>query len=132
MEINSLTMYLFTRLNKLEFVLQGIFIFTFAWTFISHMIKIFSKVDGSTKDSEVLANLISKFSFKSPLFIISIVSGLLWIIIPSQKEFAAIYIIPKVVNNERIQKISNDVLDIGESLINLSNEYIKENLKKVK
>ncbi|MBP5784489.1 MAG: hypothetical protein J6W16_02760 [Methanobrevibacter sp.] len=39
--------------------------------------------------------------------------------IPTTKEMAAIYIIPKIMNNENLNNIGNEML-------NLANEWIKE------
>ena len=58
------------------------------------------------------------FSIAIPLFIISC-------FIPTTKEMAAILIVPRVLNNEKVQELPNNVLD-------LANEWMKELVKEKK
>jgi hypothetical protein len=46
------------------------------------------------------------------LIIYLIVVGFIWIITPNTKEFAAIYLIPKIVNNEQVQQVPDKALNI--------------------
>ncbi len=64
-----------------------------------------------------------KFVF--PVWLIFLIGSIL---VPTQKEAAAIWLIPKVVNNEKIQNISEDSLGIVEAKVK---EYLAE-LAKVK
>lgn len=43
----------------------------------------------------------------------------IWVVIPSTKEMAAILILPKVLNNEKVQELPNN-------LLTLANEWIEE------
>lgn len=58
-----------------------------------------------------------------PLISILITLGLLVTLIPNKKTLAAMYIIPAVVNNEKLQGISSNLLD---TLLNLTNEWAKD------
>lgn len=47
---------------------------------------------------------------------------------PTTKQMAAIYIIPKLANNERIQDIGNNTLGNGEKLLELTQKYIEKKI----
>ena len=42
----------------------------------------------------------------------TLVSMLLLVFIPTTKEYAAIYLIPKIVNNEQVQKVPENALNL--------------------
>lgn len=44
---------------------------------------------------------------------------------PTTKQAAAIILVPKVINNEKIQDIGSNTLNVADNLLKLSNEYIK-------
>src|SRR5208282_6447669 len=50
------------------------------------------------------------FFLTIPIFVIGIVGGVL---IPTTKEMAAILVIPKIVNNQKVQEMPNKVLDLA-------------------
>ncbi len=52
---------------------------------------------------------------------VSIICLVISILVPTQKEAAAIYLIPKIVNNEQIQDISKNSLNL---LNNTLAEYL--------
>jgi MFS-type transporter involved in bile tolerance (Atg22 family) len=49
---------------------------------------------------------------------------------PTTKQMAAIYIIPKLANNERIQEIGDKTLGNGEKLLELTQKYIEKKIAK--
>ena len=49
--------------------------------------------------------------------------------LPSTKQMAAIYVVPAIVNNEKVQNISNKSLDISNQLLDLTKEYLKDKAK---
>lgn len=51
------------------------------------------------------------------------ITWFLSIAIPTTKEVAVIYVIPKIVNNEQVQELGKNSLD---ALVNLSKEWIEE------
>jgi len=48
--------------------------------------------------------------------------------IPNTKQMATIYLLPKVINNEKIQSIGERTLDVGDKLLQLTQQYITEKL----
>lgn len=42
----------------------------------------------------------------------ALVAGLLWIFIPNEKEAAAMYVLPKLVNNEAAQNLPKDLASL--------------------
>ena len=49
--------------------------------------------------------------------------------LPSTKQMAAIYVVPAIANNEKVQNISNKTLDISNQLLDLTKEYLKDKAK---
>ena len=49
--------------------------------------------------------------------------------LPSTKQMAAIYVVPAIANNEKIQKIGGKTLDISNQLLDLTKEYLKDKVK---
>ena len=47
------------------------------------------------------------------------------VFLPSTKQMAAIYVVPAIVNNERVQNIGNKTLDISEDLLELTEQYLQ-------
>ena len=64
------------------------------------------------------------------MWMIEIMLILAAIFVPNSKQMAAIYIIPRVVNNERIQAIGDKTLDAGDKVLALAQQYIEEKLNK--
>lgn len=65
-------------------------------------------VDNGDKDIENLARHLFFKRILPALFI----SAILFCLIPGTKDMAAIYLIPKIVNNEQIQKIPDNTLNL--------------------
>lgn len=51
------------------------------------------------------------------------------IFLPSTKQMAAIYVVPAIANNEKIQQIGGKTLDISNQLLDLTKEYLKDKAK---
>lgn len=49
--------------------------------------------------------------------------------LPSTKQMAAIYVVPAIANNEKIQQIGGKTLDISNQLLDLTKEYLKDKAK---
>lgn len=60
-----------------------------------------------------------------PVFVLSLLSA---VFIPNTKQAATIFLVPKVLNNEKVQDIGQNSLDLANNLLKLSNEYIEKNL----
>lgn len=52
------------------------------------------------------------------------------VFLPNTKQMATIYLLPKVVNNEKIQSIGERTLDTGDKLLQLMQQYITEKMTK--
>ena len=50
------------------------------------------------------------------------------VFIPNTNQAATIFLVPKVLNNEKVQDIGQNGLDLANNLLKLSNEYIEKNL----
>ena len=99
-------MYLFTRLDNLCAVLYGA-----AFSLIVVLIVLISFYGMYKMDSDYDAAEKVLHGFKKTLSP-TIVFGLLAVAVPTQKEAAAIYLVPKIVNNEQVQDIAGKSLDI--------------------
>lgn len=49
--------------------------------------------------------------------------------LPSTKQMAAIYVVPAIANNEKIQQIGGKTLDISNQLLDLTKEYLESKAK---
>lgn len=69
---------------------------------------IWCKIDEIFKDYIYIWRKILKYSL-----LIFIVSLCFKIFLPTTKEIAAIIVLPKIINNEKLQEIPNKVMDLG-------------------
>lgn len=53
-------------------------------------------------------------------------------LIPSTKQMATILVLPAIVNNEKVQEMGGKTLDIGNDLLDLTKQYLEENIKEHK
>lgn len=122
-----LQMYLFTRLDILCtvltttcFCLFPIMCFT---PVIIGMIDFDTIGNGDSKaELKSRRRMVKAFIIEASLFAIVVV---LKILVPTQKEMAAIIVVPAIVNNEQIQQIGKNGLD----LTTMATEYMKSVLK---
>lgn len=49
--------------------------------------------------------------------------------LPSTKQMATIYVVPAIANNEKIQQIGGKTLDISNQLLDLTKDYLAEQVK---
>lgn len=63
------------------------------------------------------------------LFCLAVISGIFFgcvkTFLPSTNQMAAIYVVPAIVNNERVKNIGNKTLDISEDLLKLTEQYLQ-------
>ena len=52
--------------------------------------------------------------------------GAIAMLLPTTKQMAAIYVVPAIANNEKIQQIGGKTLDISNQLLDLTKEYLQE------
>lgn len=55
--------------------------------------------------------------------------GSIVMFLPSTKQMAAIYVVPAIANNEKVQNIGNKTLDISNQLLDLTKEYFEGKAK---
>ena len=64
------------------------------------------------------------------ILILSLICSAIFLILntflPSTKQMAAIYVVPAIVNNERVQNIGNKTLDVSEDLLELTEQYLQD------
>ena len=113
-------MYLFTRLNNILAVtaILGFVSLIFAFTYFVNW---HCALEYSKPNTDEIKS--SKKRFKIALVPV-VICALILMLVPSQKEMAAIYVVPKVVNNEQIQTITKDGLSAVSKLVELSNKYL--------
>lgn len=112
-------MYLFTRVDKLLSVFEIssiILLFVFSAATISFAVTHAANIDNDEKR-------ISKWFFFSslPLFLFSLAG---YAFTPSQKELAAIIIVPQILSEENVDKIQKIGAD-GVDIVKLATEYTK-------
>lgn len=98
--------YLFTRIDSVKCLLVGISIVSIV-TFLAYLLFLIDTQDGS--DEEIISPRVKKYwSMVGPVAVLSL---LLQIALPSQKDIAAIYLLPKLANSnfaKEAQKIPTD------------------------
>ncbi len=109
MEITTFGMYLFTRLDSINDVLGLTFgisvVFLGVCTFFYFLLSLDSR-DHDIRDG--LAGII-----KSKLFIfILIFSGISGCLLPTSKQAAVIYLVPKLANNEQIKQLPDNAVNL--------------------
>ena len=108
-------------------MLDGICIITAIMTIVSALITFIIGVMSVASDvNEEEQKYARKFlKYLVPIFVLSL---LLSVFIPNTKQAATIFLVPKVLNNEKVQDIGQNGLDLANNLLKLSNEYIENNL----
>ncbi len=114
--------YLIMILDNIKYFCYGIIVFTTVCLVISFMIWLISLYHFQlfTDDEFENTNYIKKYKFFPIVCIILLtLSAVINMIIPTSKQMAIIYIVPKVVNNETIQQLSGNSMK-------LLDKYIKD------
>ena len=114
--ITTAQMYWLTRLDGIVGCLQAITIITggtFLFLLIGGMITYFVNIgfgddDRDVKKAKVILGLSAKVL--APCLIVLIALALL---VPTTKEMAAIVIVPKIANSEKVQQTGNKLYDLA-------------------
>ena len=114
--------YLFTRLDILCSIFQG---FAIATTIIGGGVAVVCLMGAIEEQPEI--SKIGKMALKWAIPFL-IFFGLGSILIPDTKQFAAIYLIPKIANNEQVQQIPENAL----KLLNLKFQAWLEDMEPAK
>lgn len=121
--MTSFQIYMFTRLESINMI-SGLFstISGFVTAFITVMF--FLTLNGSMyeEDHKITARVLKIFC---PLFIINL---FIYAAVPTQKEMAAIIVLPKIASQQNIDKLTQTT-GAGFDIIKLSTEYLRDTLK---
>lgn len=105
-EITPSFIYWITRLNGINIFLGTVMTFSIIAVFIFLIGMIVTKID---HDEEY--GLFKKYLLNSTYIFIPIT--MLFILTPTTKEACAIYVVPKIVNNEKVQNIGQEFYDLA-------------------
>lgn len=125
-------MYLFTRLDSIHAALMvGCMIFG---VFILFAPPVIGTVDFEernwVKEKAKRAQLLKKV--ETILISLFIIFGGLKVAIPTQKEMAAIIVVPAIVNNEQIQQLGKNGLDLSVMATDYLKSIMEEKTAKLK
>lgn len=114
--------WLFTRIDSIKDYFGGVeFFLVFASIIIVIGTLMVNCSDEAKEDMGAGASKFFSSKWKWIIVFLAFINPLVNRMIPTQKEFAAIYLIPKVVNNEKVQQIATNV---GTSTVNLSQIFL--------
>ena len=78
------------------------------------------------KGNEYYEDEYKKFkTWRNILFWFVLFFGSIVVFLPSTKQMTAIYVVPALTNNERVQNIGNKTLDVSEDLLKLTEQYLQ-------
>jgi predicted PurR-regulated permease PerM len=112
--IDESTMYWITRLDALHSVLQGLSIVSGIIGAVVMIVFLTAAIPGWDTLDEVTAKVVRRRSgiilaVASSLFLIFLFA---WALTPTTREYAAIKLIPAVVNNSKVQDEAKDLYDL--------------------
>jgi len=114
--MNWFIVYLFLKLDALESLCFGIALILSILLFVFFLLSIVWTADAHGEEhkrrEEEKDKFFAKFFYKKLYISVFVICILLTTFLPSTQEFAVIYLLPKIVNNEQIQQIPNKALDI--------------------
>ena len=116
--ISPWTIYWITRLDALRDVLQSISALSVIIAAVTLFFMVMIKIDESWDEWGKFCT-----AFFIPSLILLIISGIGYVAMPSTKEACAIYIIPKIVNNEQVQQVPENALKFLSSQLE---EWVRE------
>lgn len=115
--------YLFTRLETIN-TISGLFSTLFGFVTAITTLMFFLTLNSYMfeKDHEITTKALKIFC---PLFMINL---LVYSAVPTQKEMAAIIVLPKIASQQNIDKLT-ETTGAGFDIIKLSTEYLRDTLK---
>lgn len=114
------TVYLITRLDSINFMLTFIFAMSFIVSVISAVMFLIS-----VSNEDEVGIKAAKSVIKTSI-IVCVISMFMCSFIPDMKEAAAIYVIPKITQNEKIQELPYDLHKLFEAKLE---EWINDSTK---
>lgn len=124
--MTSLMIYLWTRLDP---ILAAVIIGTIASGLLGALCSIgysveISTYSGETDDAKFCKQIVKK------CFPVFVVCALLWVFVPSQKDAAMIYVIPKMAQSETFNAISKETPEITKLALDALKETLQGMAKK--
>lgn len=117
MEITPLQMYILLMLDKIVKISgHSVVILLFI------LVPLIVFVIGNELNYEDSGKCVKLAKILGVAFLLSLFT---YMFCPTTKQAAAIILVPKVINNEKIQDIGSNTLNVADNLLKLSNEYIK-------
>lgn len=108
MELTIMQLYWIIKLDVFQGLATGLAIITGLVTMVCVMAIIICSVDKDSK--EILPTWKKVAKYFIPMFMLFLAMATF---LPTTKEMAALIVLPKIINNEKIQEIPNKVLDLG-------------------
>jgi uncharacterized paraquat-inducible protein A len=110
--MTSFDMYWFLKLDNICNFFSGVVFTSIVAIAVVAIVYGFISMDsyGEDENRTNFRKVVKKHSrWFIPLFVVSVLGS---IFVPSTKQAAVIYLVPKIINNEKIQQTTNDGLNI--------------------
>ncbi|MFA5692891.1 MAG: hypothetical protein WC907_04675 [Acholeplasmataceae bacterium] len=121
--ITESTLYLITRLDSINKVFQLLTVVSLMAIACIGTLLLFHKIEDRMEEVENIKCFLKYLKVSTMVLAFSV---LCLVLIPTTKEAIAIYVIPKIANNEQLQSISTGTLNIVE---NKFQEWINDLVK---
>ena len=122
--VTPMQMYWLLKLDDILAISLAIFVLTF----VGFVVCLVGAI--SYKDENYFECEYNKFKTgRNILFWFVLFFGSIVMFVPSTKQMAAIYVVPAIANNEKVQNIGNKTLDISNQLLDLTKEYFEDKAK---
>lgn len=108
--MSSWTIYLITRLEYIRIMVGVLLAIGFIGFIMAAWLWGCAFIDGDVK-----LRVTTKYLCLKILLPVTIIFAILLSAIPDTKEIVAIYLIPKIVNNEQVLKLPNTILELLDS-----------------
>ena len=118
--ITPIQMYLLLKLDDILAISLVIFVLTFVGFMVC---LVGATIYKGEKYFECEYNKLK--TGRNILFLFVLFFGSIVMFLPSTKQMAAIYVVPAIANNEKVQNIGNKTLDISNQLLDLTKEYFE-------
>lgn len=123
--MTAFEMYLFTRIDRIHCAIGTLGGLTMVALCVAVCVYLMVRFNNDLYDEDYIKTarktLIISASIAIPLQFV-------WAAIPTQKELAAIWVAPKLLSSENVDKLTK-VGENGIDLLQLTTEYMKETLK---
>ena len=118
--ITPMKMYWLLKLDDVLNISTLVFILAMFSLVLCFIVGTIYEGDVCCEDAYKKLRRVRNVSFWFGLFFGSIMTFL-----PTTKQLAAIYVVPAIANNEKIQQIGGKTLDISNQLLDLTKEYLE-------